>query len=355
MIDIGHEETERILREIEEMVSGEYLLAEREVQDKLDDYLSRFAVKDELKRRALDNGLITRAEYNEWRTGQIMVGKRWAELRDSLAEDFSNANSISKSIAFGYMPDVYALNHNYATFQVEHDALVDTSYSLYSREAVEGLFKGGKFYPSPGRRLTNRINVGLDIAWNKRQITSVMLQSILQGESIPMIARRLARTVGESNHKSTIRNVRTMATAVQNAGRVDSYKRCQKMGIKLKQEWMATLDNRTRHEHRLLDGQKVEVGTPFKVDGYEIEYPGDPNAPGYLIYNCRCTLIGALDGFSHDASDLSLRNTNKLGDMTYDEWKASKDIVSEPITKQEEIEERMRRVYGAEYKQYSRL
>ena len=104
-----------------------------------------------------------------------------------------------------------------------------------------------------------------------------------------------------------------------------------------------------------MDGQRVPVGTPFKVDGYEIEYPGDPGAPGFLIYNCRCTLMASLKGFESDASDLSLRNTNKLGGMSYEEWKNSKDIVSHPITKQEEIAETMKRVYGAEYKRYSRL
>lgn len=41
--------------------------------------------------------------------------------------------------------------------------------------------------------------------------------------------------------------------------------------------WRATLDGRTRHAHRLLDGQMVDIGEKFKVDGYELEYPGDPS------------------------------------------------------------------------------
>lgn len=67
------------------------------------------------------------------------------------------------------------------------------------------------------------------------------------------------------------------------------------MGIKLKKEWLATLDGRTRHTHAMLDGQTAETDKPFHVDGYEIMYPGDTSAPGYLVYNCRCTLIAALD------------------------------------------------------------
>ena len=53
------------------------------------------------------------------------------------------------------------------------------------------------------------------------------------------------------------------------------------MGIKLKREWVATLDGRTRHAHAMLDGQKAEIGKPFKVDGYDIMFPGDKSAPAY--------------------------------------------------------------------------
>lgn len=70
------------------------------------------------------------------------------------------------------------------------------------------------------------------------------------------------------------------------------------MGIGLRQQWRAALDGKTRHTHRLLDGQMVDIGEKFKVDGYELEYPGDPSAPGYLVYNCRCTVV-SVDKF-HD-------------------------------------------------------
>ena len=116
---------------------------------------------------------------------------------------------------------------------------------------------------------------------------------------------------------AAVRYARTAATGAQNAGRVDSYERAQKMGIELEQEWLATLDNRTRDEHRDLDGQHVPVGEPFEVDGEEIRYPGDPSAPGYLVWNCRCTLVPKLK--SLDQSDAP--RDNRLGDMRYDDWK----------------------------------
>ena len=129
----------------------------------------------------------------------------------------------------------------------------------------------------------------------------------------------------EMNKSSAIRTARTAVTGAQNAGRMDSYVAAEKMGIKLKKSWLATIDGRTRHEHALLDGQTVDTDKPFKVDGYELMFPGDPSGPAHLTYNCRCTLIAAVDGVDTSNAQRRVRNpeTGKnelVSDMTYSEW-----------------------------------
>ena len=163
-----------------------------------------------------------------------------------------------------------------------------------------------------------------------------MLQSILQGEPIPKIADRLADAVWDSNRAAAIRNARTMTTGAENAGRVDSYKRAEKMGIKMEQMWVATLDDRTRYEHRQLDGMRVVVGEPFEIDGYTIRFPGDPQAEPEMVYNCRCTLIAAVAGTEIDQNEAKdLPRNSKLGDMTYEEWKYAKDKEPKSETKKQ--------------------
>lgn len=349
--DEGHEETEKVLADIEKEISKEYAQAEKEISEKLDDYLRRFEVKDKIKYNAWQEGKITEAEYKQWRLGQVAVGERWQEMKDSLAQDFTNAAEIGKSITDGHMPEVYAINHNYGTYQVEQTAHVDTSYTLYDRQSVEHLFKGeGKLYHDYGIKTGIAIAEGKQKAWDRKQIQSVMTQALLQGESIGKIATRLSKTVGDSDRKACIRNARTMTTGVQNAGRVDSYKRAESMGIELEQEWLATLDSRTRHEHRMLDGQRVKVGEKFKVDGYELAFPADPEGEAFLVYNCRCTLVPALKGFNVDSSDTSLRHTDYMNEQTYDEWKESHYIISDPITKQDDIADIMKEGYNQEYR-----
>lgn len=57
------------------------------------------------------------------------------------------------------------------------------------------------------------------------------------------------------------------------------------------------------------------------MGGASIRYPGDPQAPGYLIYNCRCTLVSAVKGI--DQSDAPM--TSKLDGVSYEDWKAEKE------------------------------
>ena len=319
MADAGHIETELILRKTEADVQRVYRQAVEEAQKKLEDYLRRYQIKDDIKRQQLSRGEITVQEYADWRKGQIMIGKRWEELRDTLARDLHNSNAIARSIVRGHMPEVYAVNHNYATFQIEQGSMLDTSYTLYDRQTVERIIRDQpELLPPPGKDLQKRIAANKDIAWQRGQIQSVTLQSILQGESIPKMARRIAREMGERNNRATVRYARTAVTGAQNAGRIDAYRRAENMGIELEQEWLATLDGLTRHSHRQMDGQRVKVGGKFSNG---CRFPGDPSGPGWEIWNCRCTLVPRVKGV--DQSDVP-RNS-KLGSMTYNEWKHEHD------------------------------
>ena len=314
MPDLGHKETDEALGKLERRIKKVYVQAYEETEAKLQDYLSRFATKDKIKQEQLRAGKITQDEYNYWRKGQVMIGKRWQEMVDSLAADYTNANRIAMSMVGDSLPGVYALNHNYGTFQVEKGSMVDTSYTLYDRSTVEMLIRD-----NPDLLPKAKVNIPKDLRWNKQHVNNAVLQGILQGESNDKIASRL-RTVTNMNHAAAIRNARTMTTGAENAGRTDSYKRAAEMGIELEQEWLATLDGRTRDSHRALDGERIPLAKdkwhPAKFSN-GCRYPGDPGGPPWEVYNCRCTLVVAIKGI--DQSDAP-RNS-KLGGMSYEEWK----------------------------------
>lgn len=311
MRDIGHEETEVLLQKMERQVQRVYRQAAEETEKKLNDYLAWFAVKDKIKQEKVKKGEITAKEYAQWRKGQICMGQRWQEMLDTLSSDLTNADKIAMSIVNSYSPEVYALNHNYATFQVEQASMVDTSYTLYDRQTVERLLREDQdLLPKA------RVDVPKDKRWNRQHIQQQVTQGILQGEDLGKIAKRL-QTVTDMDHSAAVRNARTITTGAENAGRVDSYKRAEGMGIRMEQEWLATLDGRTRHSHRMVDGERVKVGAKFSNG---CRFPGDPDGPSWEVYNCRCTLVPAVSGVEQSNAP---RNS-KLGGMTYEEWKQEK-------------------------------
>ena len=281
-MDKGHEETEKLLKKMEKQLDEVYKKAYTEARDTATSFMAKFRVMDEEKRKLRDNGDIDNSEYQRWRRTMLFQGKRFNDMANTIAADMTKTNVIAASIINGHLPEVYALNHNYGTYEIEHGGKINTQYTLYDRQTVERLIRDNPdLLPRKAA-----IDIPTDELWNKKHINSAVMQGIIQGKTVDDIANNLATTVTDMSHTSAIRNARTMTTSAQNGGRIDSYKRAQSMGVKLVQVWMATLDSRTRHEHRQLDGQKRPIGTPFKIDGMEIEFPGDPKAEPYLVYNC---------------------------------------------------------------------
>ena len=292
--DRGHQLTDQMLADLEKRLHDEYEKAAKEIQLKLDDYMKRFRTKDKIWQKWVDKGVKTQEEYREWRIGQLAMGERWEKMKDRIVSDQTNANRIARQITNREMPSIFALNANYAIYQAEHDARIDTSLTLYNREAVDRILREDPdLLLPPGKKVSQQIKTKKAVRWEKQKIQSVMMQGIMQGESIPTIAARLSEEVAMMDYKAAVRNARTMATNAQNAGRYDAYERLQNNGVDLTLEWAATLDNRTRHEHRMMHGQRRDVGEPFVVDGIEIMYPaqtgsfmGISNVPQEMIWNC---------------------------------------------------------------------
>ena len=330
-MDVAHKETDAIIEKVEKKVKREYAQAQREIEKKANAYFTAFAEKDKKMLALVDEGKMSQAAYNAWRTQQLLVGDKWKNLEESLNKDLSNARNISASIVKGYMPEVYATNFNFSTFEIEAGTGIDTSFTLYDRQTVERLIRDNpKMLPDPSEAIKDKIKQKKIERWSRQKMTSAVTQAILQGESIDKLAMRL-RSVTSMDAASSIRNARTMMTNAQSAGRYDGYRRAKEMGVQFKVMWIATLDDRTRHEHRMLDGQMHEVDEPFVVDGVEIMYPADYGGKEYkvppdMIYNCRCTIGAAVKGTKLYDEDIGAANRVVGTGQTYEEWKESKKV-----------------------------
>lgn len=325
--DLGHKLTDKELAKLERRIAKLYREAGKELQATIDAYFEQFKKRDEEMKSLIgtvQNGKEwTEADYKQWRLNQVGRGERYQAMRDKVAHRATDANAVAVCYTNDATPGIYSLNRNYAAYTIEQVA-GNIGFDLWDEQTVKRLMVEQPdlmpYYP-PKRALKR----GIDLAYGKKQITASVTSSILQGKSIKHMADDLQKRITTMSRDSAIRTARTAVTGAQNAGRMDSYAAAEKMGIKLRREWVATLDNRTRHAHAMLDGQQADIDKPFKVDGYEIMFPGDTSAPGYLVYNCRCTTVAVVDGVDTSSAQRRARNadtgqTEVISDMSYAEW-----------------------------------
>ena len=317
MADEAHVKTDEYIEQLRRKIAREFKAAEKDAQKKLDDYLSRFAKKDEAMQERLRNGEITQTAYREWKLRQITTGARFQDLRDTIANDYHHASEIAQKYARDALPDVYALNHNWATYSIEKEAGIDTSYTLYNHDSVERLIRDDPKLlpdPTPGSETARKLAENKDLRWNKEHITSAVTRGIMSGDSIDQLAKRL-RSVTNMDYSASMRNARTAMTGAQNAGREDAYKRAEAMDIDLVRVWIATLDNRTRDSHRALHGEERD-GDTFSNG---LEYPGDPNGDPAEVYNCRCAMVSHVASHPADIPKMSPRMTE-----SFEDWQKGK-------------------------------
>lgn len=322
--DLGHRLTDKKLAALERRIAKLYREAGKELQATIDAYFEQFKKRDEEMKALIgtvQNGKEwTEQDYKQWRLNQIGRGERYQAMRDKVAHRVTDANAVAVSYTNDATPGIYSLNRNYAAYTIESVA-GNVGFDLWDEQTVKRLMVEQPdlmpYYP-PKRALKR----GIDLAYGKKQITASVTSSILQGKSIKHMADDLQKRISTMSRDSAIRTARTAVTGAQNAGRMDSYAAAEKMGIKLKKCWLATLDARTRHSHAMLDGEQVAQDKKFSNG---CRFPGDPQGPPWEIYNCRCTLIAAVEGVDTSSAQRRAKNadtgqTEVVSNMSYAEW-----------------------------------
>lgn len=336
MADQAHDWTDEQIERLNRRFSRAYSQAAMEMRAKLESYLEDYEYANQSWQDAIRAGDATREDYRKWLSSQASRRGYLSDMTTALANDATRTNKLVTDMINDELPSVYAENANYAAYDIEKRLGRDThSFDLVDQSTVRrlmGIDDDGQVIKevtldeslvSPPLVTMRKLNFdeAKDVRWNRQKFNAALTQSILQGESIPNTAKRMAGVLNMGRNMA-VRAARTAMTSAENAGRVDSYQRAKRIGIELEQEWLATLDERTRYSHRELDGQHVPVGEKFKVpsSGHELEFPGDPTAHPSEVWNCRCTLVA---WFPEDGIESAANRFSRLPKgMTYEDWKA---------------------------------
>lgn len=267
--DKAHKETDKILKRTEKNIKYTYNAAYKEVKSDMESIMSKLNLDPTLtpqERLNLSN------KYD-----------RLNQLSKEIAEVVNNANKEAVKYINGQSVDVYKMN-----YEQEADRLF--GFDKLNNTAIKQVIAGNEnpFTKLAYKDLEDKVRLQ---ALLQRDLTT----SLLKGESIPNMAKRLKGTI-ERSMADSVRIARTETTRIEAAARIDVGKQGEKLGFVMMKEWVATSDDRTREEHLEANGQIVPIDEPFVVGGEDMMYPGDwsMGASASNTINCRCTVINKI-------------------------------------------------------------
>ena len=248
---------------------------------------------------------MTQEEFDEWRKNKLLYGMHWQRLIDRNTSELLKYNQTAVKYINGEVPQIYASGYNSVAEQIPNSPVAGFDFELINADTVSNLVHEDGIILPPKKK----VDPEKDKTWNAKLINAQLLQGILQGESIPEMAKRM-QTVANSDLAGATRTARTMHTAAQNAGRQSGYNKAAEQGIVFEKTWLAAMQERTRDTHIALSGKSVAYDEKFKSpSGEELEFPGDWRAAGFEVYNCRCTMITKFKGF---VSGLSIKQIQDM-------------------------------------------
>ena len=231
------------------------------------------------------------------------------DLIKRIMEDIHNTNMESVKEINKHIIDTFINNQEYGAFLVEKNTGEQLKWNLYNRNTIKEILIGeaNPFYM-----------LALDEFKDKdaiyRALKRELVQSVMLGESIPKIAKRIQGVINRNRYDS-IRIARTETTRSENAGRLNSFKQAEKQGIKGKKQWLATIDGRTRERHLRMNMEEVDLDKNFSNG---LDHPGG-NGKASEVINCRCSMGYEFVGLEKTAKEKELDNALKR--MSFEEWK----------------------------------
>jgi uncharacterized protein with gpF-like domain len=208
----------------------------------------------------------------------LLKKDRLKAIEKQMIEIEANTNTVARQMIDELMLDIYKYNYNQSAEQL--------GFSVIDNSAVRKILTKEQNPFVMVKDLTNKADV-------TAKLQGEFMTSLLQGESIPKMARRL-KNASEGYLKRSILTARTETTRVMNAAKMDIGAKGEELGYIMKKRWVATYDGRTRDEHLAMDGVEVDTNEPFILpDGTKMMFPGDISmgADAGQVCNCRCTMV----------------------------------------------------------------
>ena len=317
MADTGHRLTDEKLEEMEKRLSAIYSRAEKTVQKKMADYAKSIDEKSEELLKAYkdaetdDEKQKAKKAYIRFYR-KVVKSKEFSSLSSAVADDLYKANLQASAYINSQTPSIYALNYNYINAEMAKDIDGFTPQEITETEAEK--------YSGYTQQTVDKEK---DTDWNKDNLKKSVLAGSLLMLGAFAIMKRSANSAVEKNRNSASMQSNGMGTDAENKARLDGMYWAEYLGNRMHKAWIATLDNRTRHSHAMLDGVDIPLDEIFDNG---CSRPRDPNGRPEEICNCRCSLkyvrVGGEPGRTRSARQGTVTGSYKK----YSSFKGTKSI-----------------------------
>lgn len=279
-MDYAEKQTEKSLNSLERRLKAEYERAYIEAKIRADEYFEQYYARYDAEWKKWKAGLYTDAQFKAWQQTQIARGEKFEQLVSDLANTYVNANQVAAELTNGKLAGVYTVNANYTAYQISKD-YDGISFGLVDENTIKVLMDEDKNFTD---FKTLSVNPKRNYEWNTKQVRSCITSAILQGKGIKEQTDSLM-LVQKRNRNAAIRNARTAFGSAQNAGKLESMKQANDMGLDTQKMWVSAGDNKVRDSHAHLDGQIRATDEKFDNG---LLFPLDPDGAPAEVYNCRC-------------------------------------------------------------------
>lgn len=297
MADKAHLLTDKKLEQMEKRLSAIYSDAQKKIQAKMLEFAKGIDSKASELLKAIKEAETETEEkaaknaYLQYFKKEVVKSKAFKKLSAEIALDLFNTNTQASAYINSQTPEIYALNYNWINEQLAKDIPDFVSQQITEKEADE--------YGDLTKQTVSKVK---DTKWNEGNIK----KSVIVGASLLLganaIMKRSAKLTVEKNRNSSYRQNIDMGGDAETKSRLDGMYWAEYLGNRMHKAWIATLDNRTRHSHAMLDGVAIPLNEIFDNG---CARPKDPNGRPEEVCNCRCSLkyvrVGGQTGSTRSA------------------------------------------------------
>lgn len=252
---------------------------------------------------------------------QIYQYNRLKTIELQIQEEIRIADRRFKQLTRNAIKDIFENAYYRSGFAFESALGVKMGFSILSDKKIEAAIL------NPMDRIT-WINRATEHGRKLNQnIREEITRGIIQGKSYPEVARQIKKKIDIASTR-LVRVVQTETHRAHTMGSLEAFSRIEALaedsGFKVKKLWLATLDGKTRDEHRELDGQIADEDGLFHVAGFSAEAPGLFGV-AELDINCRCEILTEVEGY-----ETKFRRDNENGKIiewkNYQQWAEDKKV-----------------------------